>query len=685
MKTKKNGKIIGIIIIAVLFIAVIMYGLFGSQSNNNVVRLNFSEKRWIETNKNKIIDIAILNNSPIFGYEGKGIFFSFLQDFESDTSLEFNKISYNNNDVPDVSYRFRVLNNDTKLGSNDLLFYEDNYVILGKENKKINSTINLGNTTIGVLATDLASISSYLNSNNNLSYTPVDNINTLTAMFDNNTVNYIIVPKDMYLNIILEKNYYINYLLNGLSKKYVLSLDSKSSTLNSIIKKEYKVWINKYLDNNYNLEMFNLYCQIKNINDKDKTAFEGKRYVYGYVDNMPYEEVKNGEFEGINNQFLKEFSNFASIEFTYKKYNSIADLNNAIKNGKVDIAFNYYNYKNISDKVSYTIEPLYSSYVILSNVHYSKAIDSIKGLKGETLAVINDTILSDYAKKNMNATIKLYSNLKSLSKDKESLLLVDYNTYNYYKNSLFRNDNVIYQGIADKNYSYIITKKEDNALFYDFYQYYLSSISHEKFKNTGMNEVILDSNKINFSILWIYIILIPILLVIILIIIGKRKQLRRLHTDDKQKFIDPLTSLKNRYYLSCNMQRWEENNIYPQAILLIDLNNLKDVNDAYGHEEGDRLIKHAANILINNQLENTDIVRTDGNEFTIYMVGYDENQVINYMRKLYRLFKELPYEYGASLGYSMIEDDIKTIDDAINEAVLDMITNKETQKEEDQQ
>ncbi len=42
--------------------------------------------------------------------------------------------------------------------------------------------------------------------------------------------------------------------------------------------------------------------------------------------------------------------------------------------------------------------------------------------------------------------------------------------------------------------------------------------------------------------------------------------------------------------------------------------------------------------------------------------------------------KDLPYGFGASVGYSMIVDDIKTIDDAINEAVLDMRTNKEEGK-----
>ena len=42
--------------------------------------------------------------------------------------------------------------------------------------------------------------------------------------------------------------------------------------------------------------------------------------------------------------------------------------------------------------------------------------------------------------------------------------------------------------------------------------------------------------------------------------------------------------------------------------------------------------------------------------------------------------KNLPYEFGAAIGFSMITDEIKTIDDAINEATLEMITNKEEYK-----
>ena len=42
--------------------------------------------------------------------------------------------------------------------------------------------------------------------------------------------------------------------------------------------------------------------------------------------------------------------------------------------------------------------------------------------------------------------------------------------------------------------------------------------------------------------------------------------------------------------------------------------------------------------------------------------------------------KNLPHEFGAAVGYSMILDEIKTLDDAINEATLEMITNKEEYK-----
>ena len=42
--------------------------------------------------------------------------------------------------------------------------------------------------------------------------------------------------------------------------------------------------------------------------------------------------------------------------------------------------------------------------------------------------------------------------------------------------------------------------------------------------------------------------------------------------------------------------------------------------------------------------------------------------------------KSRPHEFGASIGYSMIFDEIKSLDDAINEATLEMMTKKQNLK-----
>ena len=94
-------------------------------------------------------------------------------------------------------------------------------------------------------------------------------------------------------------------------------------------------------------------------------------------------------------------------------------------------------------------------------------------------------------------------------------------------------------------------------------------------------------------------------------------------------------------------------------------------------EKGDKLIIKAASILVNTQLENSEIMRTDGNEYLIYLVGYQEKQVVSYIRKLYKEFKNLPYEHGAAIGYSMITNDMKTIEDSINESIEDMRNKKD--------
>lgn len=675
VKNRKNNKIFLILVtILILVISIILYTVFNPKVSKDGVNLNLFEQRWLEDNRKTVVNILIPNRVPLYSNEGSGIIFSFLTYFENETGLEFNKVAYNigENDHP-TGNRFRVMRDNDKINDTDLLFFNDNYVLVSKKDQPMISFDNL-NTNIGVLDVDFKAVTTYLSSNK-ASFTRLKNIDELVETLENDEVSYMVIPKTLYLDMIIDKNYYIINTLNDLTLKYVLTLEEDNERLNDIIKKYYKVWLNSQLADNYHTELFNLYISIKQIDDKGKTDFKSKRYIYGYVETPPYEISFDGELNGLSGEYINDFSTFAGVEFNFKKYKSVTALNDALEAGKIDIALNYYNLNTANTYRATDI--IVSDYVIMSKDE-PIIIDTIRSLEGKSIYTLKDTKVSSYIKKNSRFNVNEVDRI-SLLKDKE-LVLLDYNTYLYYLDTHFKNYSVSYKNVIDNNYTYIINKSSTNKLFYDVFNYYLSTLNNEQYKLTGLNKAFTKGLNLDLSLLWLYVILIPVFIVIVIMILGKRKKIVKMKTDIKLKYIDPLTSLKNRYYLNNNIETWEENNIYPQAMVVINLNNLKEVNDAYGHEGGDQLIKSAANIFINNQIEKTDIVRTDGNEFIIYMVGYNESEVIAYIRKLNRLLKDLPYEHGASLGYSMIEDDIKTIEDAINEAILDMITNRETKR-----
>lgn len=667
---KKNNKklfaIIGVIAI-ILIIGIIIW----VNNSNNSKELTLSEKKWIENNKNTMVDIYVMNNLPIFTESDNDIFLSFLSYFEAETGLTLNKVSYSlNSSNPTGDYLFKIINENDDIGRNDLLFYEDNYVILSKNNKKIQELSNLSGYNIGVMSSNLSSITEYISYDNNLTITNYEDDVQLLNAFNSDEVNYVILPKNRYLKEIVSNNYYIVSTLSNLSNKYVLQVSNKETKLDSIFTKLYNKWYDNNFKKLFSKNLSDYYFKLKEIDDKSITAFKGKKYIYGYVENIPYELSNN---KGLNLEFLKGFETFAGVEFQFKKYNSVKALKEAYEDGKVDIIFNYYDFDSSSSNE--TISVYNSSYVILSHINNNVTVDSWVSLAGKEVYALKDTALTNYINNNTKATVKTYSKIKNLIKNKEPLVLLDLNTYNYYKNSKLKDYYIVYEGTLDLNYNFLIKRDTTNNILSEAFQYYLSNINHTEFKNRGMSSI-LNSNFLSTLPLFYYAVF-AFVIVIVIVLLRVKKENKIKVSEEKSRYIDPLTSLKNRNYLNVNLDKWDNNKVYPQAIIVIDLNDLKEINNELGYQEGDTVIKSAANILITNQLKNTDIIRTDGNEFMIYMVGYNEDQVILYMRKLYKLMKDLPHEKGATLGHSMILNDIKLIEDAINDAVLEVKKSKE--------
>lgn len=60
---------------------------------------------------------------------------------------------------------------------------------------------------------------------------------------------------------------------------------------------------------------------------------------------------------------------------------------------------------------------------------------------------------------------------------------------------------------------------------------------------------------------------------------------------------DGLTNLYNRRYFEAEMERMNHSRNYPISIIIGDLDNLKIINDTYGHLNGDQYLKKSAEIL----------------------------------------------------------------------------------------
>lgn len=93
-------------------------------------------------------------------------------------------------------------------------------------------------------------------------------------------------------------------------------------------------------------------------------------------------------------------------------------------------------------------------------------------------------------------------------------------------------------------------------------------------------------------------------------------------------FHDKLTGLYNRAHFEEELERLDKEGCLPIGIILGDANGLKMVNDAFGHEEGDRFLKLIGNIFSSTCGEDTIVSRVGGDEFAVILPGAGSDKVI---------------------------------------------------------
>lgn len=120
--------------------------------------------------------------------------------------------------------------------------------------------------------------------------------------------------------------------------------------------------------------------------------------------------------------------------------------------------------------------------------------------------------------------------------------------------------------------------------------------------------------------------------------------------------IDHLTGLANRrrfrVALSRELERWRRYDV-PCALLMLDIDHLKRINDTLGHPAGDLVIREVAETLMRVSRDNDTAARLGGEEFALLLAGIDGTKAELAANRLRAILAEQPVEDVGNITVSI--------------------------------
>ena len=141
---------------------------------------------------------------------------------------------------------------------------------------------------------------------------------------------------------------------------------------------------------------------------------------------------------------------------------------------------------------------------------------------------------------------------------------------------------------------------------------------------------------------------------------------------DKMVNLDPLTNIFNRRAFEREVINYmsESNKKNKGALIIMDIDNFKNINDEYGHAVGDQALKNLANILMSTFRTYDIIARMGGDEFQVFLKDISERKIMDKRMKclldVLNSQKKLPFT--CSIGICMVNSDKFCYQDALEAA-----------------
>lgn len=223
-----------------------------------------------------------------------------------------------------------------------------------------------------------------------------------------------------------------------------------------------------------------------------------------------------------------------------------------------------------------------------------------------------------------------------------------------------------------KDYNWVIAM----GVHLDEIQAYINKTTEESQRNI--------TNMAVHIALWIIVLLITIYIFLALL---ERWYYRNSNRRLKEEVnLDPLTRVYNRraamIFINSSFSNYKKTGTSP-ALIMIDVDDFKKVNDTYGHDAGDKVLINISEIITNN-IRKTDILcRWGGEEFLLICNGLKPEDIDIFSKKLLNAVAQAEYKYNEekynvtiSMGISYFDNTDKDSFDSLKRADVSLYNAK---------
>ena len=629
----------------IVLICIIIYLMTGISFSNDYFTI--AEKDWMDKNKDKIFYLGLDPFSGMDYFEFNGEIYGYLLDVKD---ILIRETGLNIVVVGDKSWG--EVYNGLQDGEIDILFganktrerleimnftnpvYKYPYAVFSKKNSSVRTIGDLDNKVIGFIEGDIVI---------NLFREKYDNIHYMMQTY-NSQIDGLKALNSGEIDGFITSGGQIAYEFSALYSdiEEIATINTITSDMTLSTRKEDVILaeiLNKVIDENY-IEILDFIEKAKIIYNRKILKFDDNElrylesndiFVVGVPnDYLPFDYFVDGEYTGISGEVFKEIMKLTGLKYKVVS-GSFSKLYYMMLRGEIDVL----DMAKSEEREKYFIfpRPFNKERDIIVGKKTSPWVQDVYGLEGKKVAVVEGYWHKEYLSKNLKSPIIIITKSIEESLFKLEKGVVDYVIENptvidFYKESLGYNSIVKKGDTSKDSYFYFGVRKEKEELA-SIIDKSIALINYGKLKNIGLSRVPNLRNKNNVKLVSLVVLLVLFILILIYILyriiyayINQKTQTEILKNKEKSFYTDSLTDVKNRMYFN-KIEEWIDRKEFPQAIIMLDLNNLKIINDKYGHYFGDELLVKFSEILTNIFVDN-DIIRMGGDEFLVIIYGTNE-------------------------------------------------------------